>query len=133
MRQKHKEIRKNKAGYTAQDTPRTHLKITGDGPTDRRTDRRTDTTSYRTGKQRKKNKHPKYTYSVILSYPHQKKEEYISAPGGKVGYGGDGEKKDEVEEEEENEENAKGKEEEEEMGPRAMTRSILGIHYSPTR
>ena len=36
-------IKENKAGYTAQDAPRTRLKITGDG----RTDRRTDTTSYR--------------------------------------------------------------------------------------
>ena len=31
-------MRKNKAEYTAQDAPRTHLKITGDGPTDLRTD-----------------------------------------------------------------------------------------------
>ena len=28
----------NKAGYTAQDAPRTRLKITGDGRTDGRTD-----------------------------------------------------------------------------------------------
>jgi len=32
----------NKAGYTAQDTPSTRLKITGDGRTDGPTDRRTD-------------------------------------------------------------------------------------------
>ena len=31
----------NKAGYTAQDAPRTRPKITGDGPTDGPTDRRT--------------------------------------------------------------------------------------------
>ena len=35
-------MRKNKAGYTAQDAPSTRLKITRDIHTDRRTDRRTD-------------------------------------------------------------------------------------------
>ena len=37
-----RERKRNKAGYTAQDAPSTRLKITGDGPTDRRTDQRTD-------------------------------------------------------------------------------------------
>jgi len=35
------QCEENKAGYTAQDAPSTRLKITGDGPTDRRTDGRT--------------------------------------------------------------------------------------------
>ena len=37
-----KMIRRNKAGYTAQDAPRTRLKITRDRPTDGRTDGPTD-------------------------------------------------------------------------------------------